>query len=63
MLFPCFVHCSVLQAICFKLLGMISFFFGFVSSNFLPVISLAIDMNRVDGNPFESGKEGILEKA
>ena len=52
----------MLQAVCFKLLGVINFSFGFISSHFLPVIGLAVGIYRVDGDPFESGKEGILEE-
>ena len=63
MFFPCFVHCSVLPSVYFEFLGMIDFFFGFISSHFLPVIGLGIGIYRVNGNAFESGKEMILEEA
>ena len=63
MFFPRFVHCSVMPAVYFKPLGVIYFFFRFISSHFLPVIGFTVDIYRVNSNPLESGKEMILEEA
>ena len=63
MFFPRFVHCSVMPTVYFKPLGVIYFFFGFISSHFLPVIGFTVDIYRVNSNPLESGKEMILEEA
>lgn len=63
MFFPCFIHCSVLLAVCFDLFGVINFFFRLISLYFLPVIGFAADVYCVDCNSLESGKEMIPEEA